>query len=68
MILLRVRNPLPLEVATPRTGHGIALDNIRERLDLLFGANAEVRSGREGDEFVVQLRFPATDTPPEIAA
>jgi two-component system sensor histidine kinase AlgZ len=68
IVLLRVRNPMPLEVAPGRGGHGIALDNIRERLELLFGARAEVRSGREGDEFVVQLRFPAVETPPEIAA
>jgi two-component system sensor histidine kinase AlgZ len=67
-ILLRVRNPLALEVTASRGGHGIALDNIRERLQLLFGKGAEMRSGREGDEFVVELRFPATLTPPEIAA
>jgi two-component system, LytTR family, sensor histidine kinase AlgZ len=67
-ILLRVRNPLPLEVATARGGHGIALDNIRERLELLFGKGAGMRCGREGDEFVVELRFPALLTPPELAA
>ncbi len=67
-VLLRVRNPLPLEAAPGRGGHGIALDNIRERLQLLFGGGAEMKSGREGDEFVVELRFPATLTPPELAA
>ncbi len=67
-ILLRVRNPLALDGAPGRGGHGIALDNIRERLALLFGGDTEFRSGREGDEFVVELRFPATLTPPELAA
>ncbi|MFO1503459.1 MAG: sensor histidine kinase [Steroidobacteraceae bacterium] len=67
-ILLRVRNPLPLDAAQGRGGHGIALDNIRERLQLLFGGEAGFKSGREGDEFVVELRFPATLTPPEMAA
>jgi two-component system, LytTR family, sensor histidine kinase AlgZ len=67
-ILLRVRNPLPLETSPGRGGHGIALDNIRERLELLFGRAAGMKSGREGDEFVVELRFPATLTPPELAA
>jgi two-component system sensor histidine kinase AlgZ len=66
-ILLRVRNPLPLDGAPGRGGHGIALDNIRERLELLFGAGSAMKSGREGDEFVVELRFPATLTPPELA-
>ena len=71
MILLRVRNPVPLDShrdGEPRGGHGIALDNIRERLGLLFGARAEVRAGREGDEFVVQLRFPQTETVPELVS
>jgi two-component system sensor histidine kinase AlgZ len=73
MILLRVRNPMPFDnpagkVGEGRGGHGIALDNIRERLSLLFGARAEVRAGREGDEFVVQLRFPETTTMPDRAS
>jgi two-component system sensor histidine kinase AlgZ len=68
MVLLRVRNPMPLDNPQSRAGHGIALDNIRERLVLLFGTRAEVTAGREGDEFVVQLRFPATETLPDRAA
>ena len=76
MILLRVRNPMPFDSGvrnvgdgrSENRGHGIALDNIRERLILLFGTRAELRSGREGDEFVVQLRFPETTTMPERAA
>jgi two-component system sensor histidine kinase AlgZ len=68
IILLRVRNPLPIDAASGRSGHGIALDNIRERLELIFGAGAMMKSGREGDEFVVELRFPALLTPPEMAA
>jgi two-component system sensor histidine kinase AlgZ len=68
MVLLRVRNPMPFDNPQARAGHGIALDNIRERLTLLFGAQAEVKAGREGDEFVVQLRFPETHTMPEFAS
>jgi two-component system sensor histidine kinase AlgZ len=66
LMLLRVRNPLPLE-GEPRGGHGIALDNIRERLELLHGSRASVTAGREGDEFVVQLRFPVIEAPPANA-
>jgi two-component system, LytTR family, sensor histidine kinase AlgZ len=66
MIVLIVRNAMPLDNPAARGGHGIALDNIRERLTLLFGARAEVKSGREGDEFVVRLRFPETRTPSEL--
>jgi two-component system sensor histidine kinase AlgZ len=68
MVLLRVRNPVPFDNPQSRGGHGIALDNIRERLLLLFGARADVRAGREGDEFVVELRFPETQTQPELAS
>ncbi|MDQ2641778.1 MAG: histidine kinase [Pseudomonadota bacterium] len=66
MLLLRVRNPLALE-GESRAGHGIALDNIRERLELLHGSRASVTAGREGDEFVVQLRFPVIEAPPANA-
>jgi two-component system sensor histidine kinase AlgZ len=58
MLLLSVRNPLPLGDTQDRNGHGIALENIRERLALLYGARASVAAGREGDEFVVRLRVP----------
>jgi two-component system sensor histidine kinase AlgZ len=63
MLLISVRNPLPLEglPASPngeRGGLGIALDNIRERLALLYGTRASITAGREGDEFAVQLRLP----------
>jgi two-component system sensor histidine kinase AlgZ len=73
MMLLRVRNPLPLDrlgeidASTSRAGHGMALENIRERLELLHGARASVKAGREGDEFVVQLRFPVVEGPPANA-
>jgi two-component system sensor histidine kinase AlgZ len=73
VVLLRVRNPLPLARAeesgehAARTGHGMALANIRERLELLHGAKASVTAGREGDEFVVQLRFPLVEAPPANA-
>jgi two-component system sensor histidine kinase AlgZ len=67
VVMLEVRNPMPLDNPASRGGHGIALDNIRERLTLLFGARADVKSGREGDEFVVRLRFPRTETPPDMA-
>jgi two-component system sensor histidine kinase AlgZ len=69
MLLLTVRNPLPPESsgdsAPGRSGGlGLALDNIRERLALQFGARASISAGREGDEFAVQLRLPVTTQAP----
>ncbi len=59
-IVIAVRNPLPATSRNSRGGHGIALDNIRERFILLYGAKAQVSVGDEGGEFVVRLRFPHT--------
>ena len=66
-ILLRVRNPMPPDNPQSHSGHGIALNNIRERFELLYGSKGEIKFGREGDEFVVQLRFPAVDKVPDLA-
>jgi two-component system sensor histidine kinase AlgZ len=66
MVLLQVRNPMPQDDSMARSGHGIALDNIRERLGLLFGARAAVTAGREGSEYVVELRFPEIHVSPEL--
>jgi two-component system sensor histidine kinase AlgZ len=68
MMLLTVRNPMPLDrEGAISSGHGMALTNIRERLALLHGRKASVTAGREGDEFVVQLRFPVIEAAPANA-
>jgi two-component system sensor histidine kinase AlgZ len=68
-LLITVRNPLPLDAAmtahSDRDGLGIALDNIRERLALMFGARASIAAGREGDEFAVHMRLPISEGLPE---
>jgi two-component system sensor histidine kinase AlgZ len=73
VLLLTVRNPLPLDGAAAATGHGrgghgLALDNIRERLALLFGDKASISGGRQGDEFAVLLRLPVTEPGPQTAS
>lgn len=63
-MLLVMRNPLPPE-GSPYDEDlhlGLALDNIRERLALMFGARASISAQREGDEFVVHLRLPLDAT------
>lgn len=54
---LEVRNPCTATVP-PRPGNRMALDNIRERLDLHFDAEAEMRAGPIDGEFVVRIRMP----------
>ena len=58
MITIVVRNPLPAPNLTMREGNRLALANIRERLDLMYGESATVKAGRFDDEYIVTLRFP----------
>jgi hypothetical protein len=49
---------LPLANLTVRDGNRLALANIKERLDLMYGERATVKAGRFDDEYIVTLRFP----------
>jgi two-component system, LytTR family, sensor histidine kinase AlgZ len=60
MITLAVSNPLPDAEHIGHVGNGIALDNIRERLQLLYSGRASVEAGPDGGQWVVKLRFPAS--------
>jgi two-component system sensor histidine kinase AlgZ len=57
LITIVVRNPVD-ERQSDREGNRVALANIRERLALLYGELALVKSGRFGQEYIVTLRFP----------
>ena len=46
-----------------RDGNRLALANIKERLDLMYGERATVKAGRFDEEYIVTLRFPFTATP-----
>ena len=57
-----VRNPLePDPPANAREGNRLALANIRERLELMYGERALLKSGRFDDEFIVTMRFPLVE-------
>ncbi|MEQ1578947.1 MAG: histidine kinase, partial [Steroidobacteraceae bacterium] len=59
MIELEVRNPLSLDVAPKeRRGNRLALDNIRQRLDLAWPGQSRVEVTQEGGEYRVLLAFP----------
>ena len=58
LITIVVRNPVG-EANTRRSGSNqLALANIRERLTLMYGDRALVKSGRFDREYIVTLRFP----------
>jgi len=66
LITLVVRNPVA--PVSPREGNRLALANIRERLTLLYGDRALVKSGRFDSEYIVTLRFPYVEQPARVTA
>jgi two-component system sensor histidine kinase AlgZ len=66
MITVVVRNPLPAANLTMRDGNRLALANIKERLDLMYGERATVKAGRFDDEYIVTLRFPFIESPATV--
>lgn len=63
LITVVVRNPLgggPQQ----RDGNRLALANIRERLELMYGERALMKSGTFDGEYIVTLRFPLIETQP----
>ena len=67
LITIVVRNPLD-PVPGYREGNRLALANIRERLSLLYGERALMKSGRFDAEYIVTLRFPLIERPARLAA
>ncbi|MDB6087507.1 MAG: hypothetical protein JWN85_291 [Gammaproteobacteria bacterium] len=57
LITIVVRNPVS-QPNSGREGNQLALANIRERLALMYGERALVKSGRFDSEYIVTLRFP----------
>jgi two-component system sensor histidine kinase AlgZ len=64
MITVVVRNPLPAPNLTTRDGNRLALANIKERLELMYGERSTVKAGRFDEEYIVTLRFPFSETTP----
>jgi two-component system sensor histidine kinase AlgZ len=65
LIELSIQNPIPAAAASKsRSGNKIALDNVRQRLQLAFGARADLELKQGAEQFEVILRFPAVETPP----
>ncbi len=57
LITIIVRNPVG-DYNSEREGNRLALANIRERLELLYGERGLVKSGKFDAEYIVTLRFP----------
>ena len=57
---LKVANPLSKAAAANHSGNRIALENIRERLELAWPGRARVEVAETENEYVVTLAFPLT--------
>ncbi|MEE4361317.1 MAG: sensor histidine kinase [Pseudomonadales bacterium] len=61
LVEIRITNPIPApdQVRHRHTqGNRMALANIRSRLAVLYGAEAELQAGVQGERFVTRLRYP----------
>jgi len=59
IITITVINPLaPIAQRRNNKGHQIALDNIRQRLELAYGGRARLEVAEQADEFRVLINFP----------
>jgi two-component system sensor histidine kinase AlgZ len=61
--VITIDNPVAPKVVARRPGHRIGLDNVRQRLELMFQGEAEVEVIDAPERFVVTLRFPAEERP-----
>lgn len=58
-VVIKIWNTLPAPAAPAAApGHGLALDNVRQRLALLHDVQASLRAGRVGERFEVRLELP----------
>jgi len=55
---IEIRNPLPPEGSSGRSGRQMALENVRERLTLAWPGRAGLEHGRDADGYRVYLHFP----------
>ena len=63
MAVLTIDNPVAQKLVARRTGHQIGLDNVRQRLELMFHGDAQVEVIEAPERFVVTLRFPVEGKP-----
>lgn len=63
LLELTLSNPVNLEPAAATPGHHMALDNLAERLELYFDAEASLSARLDGDRFITHIRLPYRPAP-----
>ena len=61
--VITIGNPVEPKLVARRPGHRIGLDNVRQRLELMFPGEAFVEVIETAEHFLVTLRFPAGGVP-----
>jgi two-component system sensor histidine kinase AlgZ len=59
-VVLTIDNPVAQRLVGRRPGHQIGLDNVRQRLELMFPGEADLEVIEGPANFIVTLRFPAS--------
>ncbi|HEX7964619.1 MAG TPA: histidine kinase [Gammaproteobacteria bacterium] len=67
VVELEIHNPLPESGGAARPGRQMALENVRERLELAWPGRATLEHGREDGGYRVRLRFPYESSAPAAA-
>jgi len=57
-IVVKITNPITHHDCNGHSGQGIALSNIKARIELHFGNSASLQTAIEQDKFVAELRIP----------
>ena len=57
-VVIKVSNSVPAQAVQAQAGHGLALDNVRQRLRLLHDVQGRFQSGLKGGEFQVRIEVP----------
>ncbi len=57
-VVIKVSNTVGQASASPATGHGLALKNVRERLDLLHDVQGRFQAGLKNGIFQVRIEVP----------
>jgi two-component system sensor histidine kinase AlgZ len=56
--VLSIENPIAPKMVARRPGHNIGLDNVRQRLALMFHGETDLEVVEGPERFIVTLRFP----------
>jgi len=64
MAVITIGNPVEPKLVARRPGHQIGLENVRQRLELMFRGEADLEVIETPEHFLITLRIPSGGPPP----